>query len=92
MEYNYEYEVQCATCGSDAPVAWFERPFILRKDGDPKTWYLCEVCASTFVGNTIMYKSVYSQEARDAAVLLAQVANHLLDKLTKRRKDHKEEG
>ena len=73
------YEIECASCGCDAPLDKFER-------GHPrKGEYICEICANSYVGNATQYPKQYENVVLFQA--LAQVGNLILDKLTDRKQN-----
>lgn len=88
MSIKYKYEVkdgdieECDSCGSEAPLLEFPT-------GPPKREIrkLCKICASTFVGNKTEYRR--GEQIGEIAIIIAQIANLLLDELTDRRKNLK---
>lgn len=88
---RYEYKrsdgmlLACETCASEAPLAEFSGMGLLTNE--PKKRSLCEVCTVTYISNMVTYNKVYSMEEQHIATLLAQVTNHLLDRLTGRGPD-----
>lgn len=70
----------CDSCGSEAPLEWFS--------GLPgqRQRKLCEVCADTLIGRLTEIGASAPEEyhRREPLRIMAQVANHLLDKLTQR--------
>jgi hypothetical protein len=85
IEYRYLKRdgdiLTCNSCACEAPLAHFDG------GAGRRARDLCEVCASTFIGNMTQYATLYSTEQRDQAVIQAQVANLMLDKLTPRTAD-----
>jgi hypothetical protein len=75
---------ECQSCGSVAPLADFK---INASDATMRqvAKELCEICASTFIGNVTNYDRVYTVQEKTVCICVAQVANLLLDKLTCRR-------
>lgn len=94
MRYTYRFiesvcdhvPHECHICRCVAPLGDFK---LNKSDGSMEQVFveMCEVCAATFISNTIHWKSVYSGEQAHMALILAQVANLLLDKLTDRRRE-----
>jgi hypothetical protein len=85
FEYRQDedgYEIGCASCFHDAPVDMFLRGFPQKKEE-----YICELCASTFIGNATEYPDLHDNVSLFQSI--AQVGNILLDKLTDRNKDIK---
>ncbi len=87
MQFNYRYMknahggiCSCESCESEAPLEWFE-------DGWPRVKKkICEICATTLVGRLtpIPLKDVTEYTAQETVKAMAQIGNHLLDKLTPR--------
>lgn len=89
MTIEYKYMLShgdictCESCEAEAPLAWFDTGFPRTKKK------ICEVCATTTIGRITEYapRDPAAMQRRDDLKIMAQVANHLLDKLTPRLAD-----
>lgn len=77
-----EYNKVCYSCGWEAPLHFFEEKDEL---SGRQSRYICECCATSFIGNATMYPQQHYNIALFQAI--AQIGNLLLDKLTDRRKE-----
>lgn len=91
IEFKYKITedgdlVVCSDCGSDAPVAEFQKQSSLPKKNEAHD--LCELCASTGFGALLEYN--HNREFAPLASAIAQGLNLILDKCTDRLKDKPE--
>lgn len=85
MEYEIvknEYDdVQgCYSCGCEVPLHGFDWGPPYNEPHETDKIMLCEICASTHIGSSARRGYTGHETAR----IIAQVANHLIDKLGKR--------
>ena len=73
VKHEGGYPVECDSCGSVAPT------YTQKIHCPDRTRELCEVCASSFIGNATRYPDQYVNVQLYQS--LAQVANLILDKI-----------
>ena len=82
-DYKYmkedKYLTECASCGSVAPLSNFP----VGNCNKVEDRYICELCASSFIGNATKYPTQYENVSLYQSI--AQVGNVILDILTGRR-------
>jgi len=81
FEYKFdgEYVHECNSCQWEAPL---KKSKYRSEDLKNEERFLCEVCYETRVSSATDYLTQYPD--RDIYVMIAQTANLLLDKFTKR--------